>query len=200
MIAVIDYGMGNLRSVQKAFEHLGFAAAVVSDPSQAETASHVVLPGDAAFGDAMRKLRERGWVEVIAGVVAQGKPFLGICAGLQLMFTESEEMGRHQGLALLPGRVRRFPATERVPQIGWNQIAIARPCALLEGVPDGSFFYFVHSYYVEAEVEQDTAATTEYGLEYTSVAARGRLYGVQFHPEKSQRAGLQLLANFARLS
>lgn len=200
MIAVIDYGMGNLRSVQKAFEFLGFAAEIVAEPEQAVEATHLVLPGDAAFGDAMRNLRRAGWDEAIDAGIAAGKPFLGICVGLQLMFAESEEMGQHQGLGLLPGRCVRFPPTERVPQIGWNQIEIVKEVPLLEGVPEGSFFYFVHSYYVEVENEEDCVATTDYGLDYTSIAGSGRVLGVQFHPEKSQTHGLRLLDNFARLN
>jgi glutamine amidotransferase len=200
MIAVVDYGMGNLRSVQKAFEHLGFEAAICEDPSQLEAASHLVLPGDAAFGDAMRNLHRCGWVEALLRGIERGKPFLGICVGLQLMYAESEELGTHPGLGLLPGRVRRFPPAERVPQIGWNQVAIKRPVSILAGVKDLSFFYFVHSYYVDAERPDDVAGTTEYGLEYTSVAARDHLFGVQFHPEKSQQPGLKLLENFARLN
>jgi glutamine amidotransferase len=200
VIAVIDYGMGNLRSVQKAFEFLGFAAEIVAEPEQAVEATHLVLPGDAAFGDAMRNLRRAGWDEGIDAGIAAGKPFLGICVGLQLMFAESEEMGQHQGLGLLPGRCVRFPPTERVPQIGWNQIEIVKEVPLLEGVPEGSFFYFVHSYYVEVENEEDCVATTDYGLDYTSIAGSGRVLGVQFHPEKSQTHGLRLLDNFARLN
>ena len=199
MIAIADYGMGNLRSVEKAFQFLGHEAAIVEDPALARHATHLVLPGDAAFGDAMRNLRASGWDQAIADHLRAGRPFLGICVGLQLMFAASEEMGHHTGLELFAGRCRRFPASERVPQIGWNQIAIQRPCPLLEGVEEGSFFYFVHSYYVEAEEESESVATTEYGLEYTSIAARGNLFGVQFHPEKSQRVGLRLLANFGAL-
>lgn len=200
MIAIIDYGMGNLRSVQKAFEFLGFTAEIVDTPAQAAEASHLVLPGDAAFGDAMRNLRQAGWVDAIGSAIGKGKPFLGICVGLQLMFAESEEMGQHRGMGLLKGRCVRFPATERVPQIGWNQIAIQRPTPLLEGVPDGSFFYFVHSYYVQAEVEENCLATTDYGVEYTSIAGYDQVFGVQFHPEKSQDHGLRMLRNFAELN
>ena len=199
MIAVIDYGMGNLRSVEKAFHFLGFEAAIVHDPAAAGAASHVVLPGDAAFGDAMRNLRAGGWEPVIRDAVEAGKPFLGICVGLQVLFDSSEEMGTHAGLGLLPGCCRRFPATVRVPQIGWNQVAVRRPSAVLEGIQDNSFFYFVHSYYVSVERPEDCLASTDYGLEYTSVAGRDHLIGVQFHPEKSQDSGLRLLANFARL-
>lgn len=199
MIAVIDYGMGNLRSVEKAFQFLGFHAVITDRPEQAEGATHLVLPGDAAFGDAMRNLVDRGWDDLILKGVEQGKPFLGICMGLQLMFDESEEGGKHRGLGMLPGRIVKFPATERVPQIGWNQIAIERSVEILDGVPEGSYFYFVHSYYVDA-ADADRVATTEYGQEYTSIAARDNALGVQFHPEKSQQIGLRLLRNFARLS
>ena len=199
MIAIIDYGMGNLRSVEKAFEFLGFDARITERPELTDDASHLVLPGDAAFGDAMSNLRVRGWVDRIESHVGEGKPFLGICVGLQLMFEESEERGTHRGLGLLPGRVLRFPAIERVPQIGWNQIAIKQQSALFEGVPEGSFFYFVHSYYVDAGGE-NCLATTEYGIEYTSIAARKKVFGVQFHPEKSQQVGLRLLRNFASLN
>ncbi len=200
MIAIIDYGMGNLRSVQKAFEFLGFAAKIVERPEQLSDATHLVLPGDAAFGDAMRNLRSLGWDVAIAEEIATEKPFLGICVGLQLMFSESEEMGQHSGLGILPGKCLRFPVAERVPQIGWNQISIKREVPILAGVPEGTFFYFVHSFYVETANESDCVATTDYGLDYTSVAGDGRIFGVQFHPEKSQTYGLRLLDNFARLN
>ncbi len=159
-----------------------------------------MLPGDAAFGDAMRNLDNGGWVECIEQSVQSGKPFLGICVGLQLMFEESEEMGMHKGLGLLPGKCTRFPAGERIPQIGWNQIDIQRETPLLDGVPTSSFFYFVHSYYVTTENTDERMATTYYGLDYTSVAGRDGLYGVQFHPEKSQDRGLRILKNFAQMS
>ena len=200
MIGIIDYGMGNLRSVQKAFEFLGFAAEIVEEPERLSGATHLVLPGDAAFGDAMRNLRAAGWDQAIVEGIAAEKPFLGICVGLQLMFSESEEMGQHSGLGILPGKCVRFPVTERVPQIGWNQVAIKRDVPLLAGVPEGSFFYFVHSFYVEPVNESDCVATTDYGLDYTSIAGDGRVFGVQFHPEKSQAHGLRLLDNFARLN
>ena len=200
MIAIIDYGMGNLRSVQKAFEFLGFAAEIVEEPERLSEATHLVLPGDAAFGDAMRNLRAAGWDQAIVEGIAAKKPFLGICVGLQLMFSESEEMGQHSGLGIMPGKCVRFPVTERVPQIGWNQVAIKRDVPLLAGVPEGSFFYFVHSFYVETVNESDCVATTDYGLDYTSIAGDGHVFGVQFHPEKSQAHGLRLLDNFARLN
>ena len=200
MIAIIDYGMGNLRSVEKAFQFLGFTARIVDNPAETTNASHLVLPGDAAFGDAMRNLNNGGWIECIEQGVQSGKPFLGICVGLQLMFEESEEMGTHKGLGLLPGKCTRFPAGERIPQIGWNQIDIQRETPLLDGVPTGSFFYFVHSYYVTTENTDERMATTDYGIDYTSVAGRDGLYGVQFHPEKSQDRGLRILKNFAQMS
>jgi len=200
MIVVVDYGMGNLRSVQKAFEFLGHQAVVTEDPNTVDGATHLVLPGDAAFGDAMRNIRRLGWEEAIQAHVQAGKPFLGICVGLQLMFEESEELGQHRGLGLLPGRIMRFPATERVPQIGWNQIAIQRPARIVDGVPEGSFFYFVHSFYVAHARDDDCVATTEYGLHYTSIAERDNIVGVQFHPEKSQQVGLHMLQNFASMN
>lgn len=197
MIAIIDYGMGNLRSVEKAFQFLGFEAQIITDADDLTDAAHLVLPGDAAFGDAMRNLREGGWDQRIHDHVDSGRPFLGICVGLQLMFASSEEMGEHTGLGLLPGRCVRFPSDQKVPQIGWNQIQPTSTSPLLAKVEEGSFFYFVHSYYVEADVQTDQLATTDYGLQYTSIAGRDNIYGVQFHPEKSQKIGLQLLTNFA---
>ena len=203
-VVIIDYGSGNLRSAAKAFERAAGADGpeiCVSDKAtDVARAERIVLPGVGAFADCKRG------VEALPGmraaleeaVIEQGKPFLGICMGLQLMFDESEEGGKHRGLGMLPGRIVKFPATERVPQIGWNQIAIERSVEILDGVPEGSYFYFVHSYYVDA-ADADRVATTEYGLEYTSIAARDNALGVQFHPEKSQQIGLRLLRNFARL-
>ena len=199
MITIVDYGMGNLRSVQKGFERVGYPANISDSPEVVEKAGHIVLPGVGAFGDAMSNLVQRGLLDPIARGISDGKPFLGICLGLQLLFTESEEMGRHKGIGFLPGNVRKFPAGERVPQIGWNQIHTRRQVALLEGIPDGSFFYFVHSYYVDPVEPEDCVATTDYGIDYSSIAGRGQAFGVQFHPEKSQDLGLKMLQNFARL-
>ena len=199
MIAIVDYGMGNLRSVQKGFERVGYAAEISNLPEVVERADHIVLPGVGAFGDAMSNLRERELIEPIQESISEGKPFLGICLGLQLLFGESEEMGSHKGLGLLPGKVRRFPKGERVPQIGWNQIHIRREVPLLEGVPEDSFFFFVHSYYVDPADDGDRVAMTDYGIGYASIAGRDRAFGVQFHPEKSQDLGLKILQNFARL-
>ena len=199
MIAIVDYGMGNLRSVQKGFERVGYAAEISNLPEVVERADHIVLPGVGAFGDAMSNLRERELIEPIQESISEGKPFLGICLGLQLLFAESEEIGSHKGLGLLPGKVRRFPEGERVPQIGWNQIHIRREVPLLEGVPEDSFFFFVHSYYVDPADDGDRVAMTDYGIGYASIAGRDRAFGVQFHPEKSQDLGLKILQNFARL-
>ena len=197
MIVIVDCGVGNLRSVQKGFERVGHAAAITDRPEDVASADRVVLPGVGAFGDAMANLKAAGLVEPLMDSIASGRPYLGICVGLQLLFTESNEMGSHRGFGVLPGSVRRFPDGVRVPQIGWNQIRIQRQTPLLAGIPDQSFFYFVHSYYADPEVESDCVATTDYALNYTSIAGRGAAYGVQFHPEKSQDLGLRILKNFA---
>ena len=199
MIAIVDYGMGNLRSVQKGFERVGHAAVITNRVDEIEQAERIVLPGVGAFGDAMANLKAAELIDPMVKAISEGRPFLGICLGLQLLFSEGEELGNHRGLDVLPGRVRRFPEGERVPQIGWNQIHIQQEMPLLTGVPDGSFFYFVHSFYVDPVHEKDTLALTDYGVDYTSIAGRDRVFGVQFHPEKSQDLGLLLLKNFAEL-
>jgi len=213
MIAILDYGMGNLRSVQKGLERVGATAVVTADPAALDAAQGVVLPGVGAFGDAMANLQARRLIDPLLRQAAGGKPLLGICLGMQLLFDESEEMGRHRGLSLLPGRVVRFPAGDllKVPHIGWNQLRIANcesqiaDCrlqiakdGLLAGIADGAYAYFVHSYYALPEEPADVLATTEYGLEFASAVGRGKIFGTQFHPEKSQEVGLRLLANFAR--
>jgi glutamine amidotransferase len=197
MIAIIDYGMGNLRSVQKAFEAVGAEAVVSNDPAVIAAAPGVVLPGVGAFGDAMQNLRRLGLVEAIHQVIGRGTPFLGICLGQQLLFEASQEMGSHQGLAVFAGQVRRFQVSLKVPHIGWNQICLRRESPLLAGVPDGAFAYFVHSYYVEPADPAVVLATTDYGVEFASVIGQGNVFGIQFHPEKSQAVGLQILRNFA---
>ena len=198
MIAIIDYGMGNLRSVQKGFEKVGFPAEIVTKAEQVVAADAVVLPGVGAFGDAMDNLRNAGMIEVINQVVDEGKPFLGICLGLQLMFEESEEWGIHKGLGLFPGRVKKFPPGLKIPHMGWNQIEIQKEMPILKDIPDKSAFYFVHSYYVDAGV--DVAVTlTDYGISFTSIAGRENLFGIQFHPEKSSTLGLKILENFGGL-
>ena len=200
MIAIVDYGMGNLRSVQKGFARVGYQADITSDPKKMSGCDGIVLPGVGAFGDAMDNLREAGLIDPIVKAISNGIPFLGICLGLQLLFSESEELGVHRGLDLLPGRVRRFPEGERVPQIGWNQIHIQRKTPLLSGVPDGAFFYCVHSFYVDPARKGDVIATTDYGIDYVSIAGEGHIFGVQFHPEKSQDAGLKILSNFGEIA
>ncbi len=196
MIALVDYDLGNLRSVEKALETIGADVRLTSDPEVILAAEKVVLPGVGAFGDGMVGLRRYGLIEVIPEVVRRGTPLLGICVGMQVLFEEGEEHGRHQGLGLLPGRVRRFEtAGLKVPQTGWNQILPARETMLLDGLLPGDYAYFNHGYYCDAAPD-DTLAQTEYGVRYASVVGRGRLYGVQFHPEKSQRVGMTILRNF----
>lgn len=202
MIAVIDYGVGNLRSVQRALERAGAEVRVTGDPLRVKMADAVILPGVGAFGEGMAQLEARGLVDVLYQVVAVGKPLLGICLGMQLLFEESEEMGRHDGLGVFKGRVRRFPETPglQVPHVGWNQLHIRQEGDLLIGVPNDSFGYFVHSYYVEAADPHIVMATTDYGLEFAGVVGKGNVYGIQFHPEKSQEIGALILANFALLA
>ncbi len=196
MLALIDYGAGNLRSVQKALEAAGAPARLVSEPQALAGAEKIVLPGVGAFGDGMQGLKDRGLLASLLEAVAAGTPFLGICLGMQLLFEESEEDGPQQGLGLLPGRVRRFPAGElKVPHTGWNQLLPARESPLLAGLEPGAYAYFNHAYYCEAR-PAEVIAYTEYGLRYASVVGRERIYGVQFHPEKSQQVGLKILRNF----
>jgi glutamine amidotransferase len=196
VIALVDCGIGNLRSVQKALEHVGARVQLTDDRAAILSADKVVLPGVGAFGDAMRGLRARGLGEVIREVVQRGTPLLGICLGMQMLFEGSEELGEHMGLGLLPGRVRRFPASAlKVPHTGWNQIEPRRAHPLLHGVPPGAYAYFNHGYYCEA-CPADVLAVTDYGRPYASIVGRGRVYGLQFHPEKSQRVGLSLLRSF----
>ena len=200
MIAIINYGVGNLRSVEKAFEAVGAAAVVTNDAGAIRAAEKVVLPGVGAFGECAGSLRASGLEECVLAAAEQGKPLLGLCVGLQLMFDEGHEFGVHKGLGLMRGRVVRFPENGlRVPQIGWNQIEELQPHPLLDGLNEGAYFYFVHSYRIEADEEADVLAKTEYGIRYPTICARGTVCGVQFHPEKSQDAGLRLLANFAAM-
>ena len=196
MIALVDYDLGNLRSVEKALETVGADVRLTSDPDLILAADKVVLPGVGAFGDGMANLRRRGLDEVVLEVVARGTPLLGICVGMQVLFQEGLEHGRHRGLGLLPGVVRQFESADlKVPQTGWNQILPTRETLLLRGLEPGDYAYFNHGFYCEAS-PADTLAQTEYGLRYASVVGRERLYGVQFHPEKSQRVGLTILRNF----
>lgn len=199
MIAIVDYGIGNIRSVFKAFQHLGAEVEMAWDRETLARAGGVVLPGVAAFGDAMARLQALRLTEPLREAVAAGKPFLGICVGMQVLFEESEELGRHRGLGLLPGRVRRFGGPVCVPQMGWNQVFPVREDPLLAGIRPGDWVYFAHSYYVEPADGSVVLAETDYGLRYPSVVGQGRLYGIQFHPEKSQEVGLRTLRNFVAL-
>jgi glutamine amidotransferase len=196
-LAIVDYGMGNLRSVQKALERVGQAAEVTGDADRIATAPAVVLPGVGAFGACMDNLGRLGLVEPVCAAIAAGRPFLGICLGMQLLFEESEEHGQHRGLGVLPGRVRRFENGLPVPHMGWNTLRARREHPLLEGVADGSHVYFVHSYYCDAP-EDVVIADSEYGRPFPAIVGRGRVLGMQFHPEKSQAVGLRLAANFVR--
>lgn len=197
-IAIIDYGVGNLRSVEKAFAATGRVALVTSDKATLRAAEKLVLPGVGAFGACMKALAERGFDEIVRERVAQGTPLLGVCVGMQLLFEESEEFGPTPGLGLLRGRVRRFPEGVLAPQVGWNQIKQRDTHPLFHRIDDGAFFYFVHSFYCDPTDRDVTIGQTEYHLNYASVVAQENICGVQFHPEKSQTVGLQLLHNFAR--
>ncbi len=200
MIAIVDYGRGNLGSVKKALARDGGEVVVTDDRRTVERADALVVPGDGAFADAMQSLDRLGLVEPIRAHIAAGRPYLGICLGYQLLFTESEEFGHAKGLDILPGAVRRFPAGLKVPHMGWNRLWHAGDVPLLAGVPAGAYFYFVHSYYPAPAAPADYAvATCDYGVRFPALLARGRLYGTQFHPEKSQHWGLRLLDNFAAL-
>ncbi|HEY6085621.1 MAG TPA: imidazole glycerol phosphate synthase subunit HisH [Nitrospira sp.] len=198
MIAIIDYGMGNLRSVSKAFETVGHQVIVTRDPAVIGNASRVVLPGVGAFGDCMRNLESYGLVEPIRSAIQSGKPFLGICLGLQLLFSESEEFGPHRGLGIISGNVRRFVLDPglKVPHMGWNQANLCAECPVFDGIADGSEWYFVHSYFVDPVNQSIAATTTTYGVPFVSSIWRDNIVACQFHPEKSQSVGLRMLKNF----
>jgi len=207
MIAIIDYGMGNLRSVQKGFEKVGFEAVVTADPRVVLAAERIVLPGVGAFRDCMRNLEQAGFVEPILRVIREGRPFLGICVGMQLLLTDSVEFGLYQGLNVIPGHVLRFPDEMvadgeklKVPHMGWNQLAVRRPAPVFAGVKDGTNVYFVHSYYVVPENESVVAATSSYGVEFCAAIWKDNIVATQFHPEKSQDVGLRILKNFGEMS
>jgi glutamine amidotransferase len=204
MIAIIDYGMGNLRSVQKGFEKIGAEAVVTADPKVILEADKIVLPGVGAFRDCMHNLEQAGFVEPILQVISEGRPFLGICVGMQMLFTDSVEFGLYRGLNIIPGHVLRFPddmtvAAEKlkVPQMGWNQLSFKRRPPAFEGIADNSNVYFVHSYYVKPDADDVIATTTDYGFEFCSAIWKDNIVATQFHPEKSQDVGLRILKNFA---
>lgn len=203
MIAIVDYGMGNLRSVSKAFDHHGCHVSVTRDPAQIESASGLVLPGVGAFGDCVRNLDEYGLTGPIKDYIDSGRPFLGICLGLQVLFEESEESPGVSGFGVLKGKVVKFPDFKeerlKVPHMGWNRIIIKKDVPLLEGIPDRSWFYFVHSYYTRPEDDSLSVVKTEYGIEFTAAVQKDNIFASQFHPEKSSDLGLKILSNFAAL-
>lgn len=201
MIAIVDYQMGNLRSVQKGFEKVGHKAVVTDDPEVIAQAEKIVLPGVGAFRDAIAELRRRGMVEPIKAGISAGKPFLGICLGLQLLFDVSYEDGEYEGLGIVSGKVVRFevPPEYKVPHMGWNQARIVRRPPILEGLEEGTHFYFVHSYYVVPNDDGVVAVEVDYFRPFCAMVWRENLYATQFHPEKSQADGLRILKNFAEL-
>jgi glutamine amidotransferase len=203
MIAIIDYGMGNLRSVQKGFERMGHEALVTREPREILNASKVVLPGVGAFPDCMRNLQEYGLIDAVYKSISSGKPFLGICLGLQLLFTESEEFGISKGLDIIKGRVVRFKGPQfgdlKIPHMGWNSLAIKRRPPALRDVPEESFVYFVHSFHVVPEDKSVIATTTDYGIDFVSSIWKDNIFASQFHPEKSQALGLSILKRFGEM-
>ncbi|MEA4901940.1 imidazole glycerol phosphate synthase subunit HisH [Desulfitobacterium sp.] len=198
MIGIIDYGRGNLRSVEKALLRLEFPAKIIADRAELKDVDGIILPGVGAFADAMVALNEQGWVEPLRQYAAAGRPFLGICLGMQVLFEVGEEHGEHQGLGLLPGRVVRFPEGRKIPHMGWNNVHQENSSFLWEGIPDESFFYFVHSYYAVPKRPEDIAGSCEYGVRFPALVGRDNVWGAQFHPEKSSPWGLKLLENFGR--
>lgn len=198
MIAIVDYGIGNLGSVAKGFRRTGTEVRLTAHLETLRAADALVLPGDGAFGATMGEVERRGLVPVLREAAERRKPVLGICIGMQLLFEESDEHGRHRGLGFLPGRVRRFEGALPVPHMGWNRLRARREHPLLAGIPDGSHVYFVHSYYCDAPGDV-VIATSDYGHDFPAIVGRGSLLGVQFHPEKSQEVGLRMLESFVRM-
>ncbi|MEW6107896.1 MAG: imidazole glycerol phosphate synthase subunit HisH [Nitrospirota bacterium] len=199
MIVIVDYGMGNLRSVEKGFKKVGIDAAITSSPGKIEDADAIVLPGVGAFRDCIRNLSDLSLTEAVVRSIGKGKPYLGICLGLQVLFSESEEFGRCKGLDVFRGKVVKFQFNGfegKVPHMGWNNIKIINRPPILNDIPDDSFFYFVHSFYVIPEDRNIIAATTDYGLNFTSMIWKDNVFATQFHPEKSQELGLRILAGF----
>jgi glutamine amidotransferase len=209
-IAICDYGIGNLRSAEKAFQHLGFDAALTTDPSSLAKADRIVLPGVGNFGECMSNLEKHGFVAPLRAEVAKGKPVLGICVGLQMMFERSEECPGVAGLGLFKGAVLKFSGAQfdhahdhnalKVPQIGWNGLSFPKPHPLFYNIEAGSHVYFVHSFYAKAESDSDVIAWSDYGFKFCCAAGRGKVMGVQFHPEKSQAVGLSILKNFGTMN
>jgi glutamine amidotransferase len=199
MITVVDYGMGNLRSVEKAIELYTKDVRISQDPRDIKDSKALVMPGDGAFGAAMTNLRDRGWIEPIKQFIADGGFFLGICLGYQLLFSSSEEFGDHQGLDIIPGRVVRFEAGHlKVPHMGWNAVNVTRQSRFMRGIPDGAHFYFIHTFYPVPDKRDDVLGEAEYGTRFACIVERGNLIATQFHPEKSHAAGLAIIENFVR--
>ncbi|MEN6372276.1 MAG: imidazole glycerol phosphate synthase subunit HisH [Armatimonadota bacterium] len=202
MIRIVDYGMGNLRSVQKAFERVGHAAELTQDPDEIRSADRLVLPGVGAFGAAMKNLGRLELIDAVKDYAGSGKPFLGICLGMQLLLTQSEEQGVFDGLDIISGKVVKFPPPDKsglkVPHMGWNSLRKTGECPLLAGVPDGASVYFVHSYYIDPPKDA-ASAYTDYAVEFCSVIGKDNIYATQFHPEKSGAVGLRILENFAAI-
>lgn len=201
MIVVVDYGMGNLRSVQKGFEKVGCSAAISRDVKDIRSADRLVLPGVGAFPQCMDNLAKYNLVEPILEFIQSQRPFLGICLGLQLLFDESEEFGIHPGLKVIPGKVKGFDRNMglKIPHMGWNEVVFRKEVPIFKDIPDRTFFYFVHSFYVAPDNDSDIAAESEYGIKFTCAVARDNIFALQFHPEKSQEWGLKILRNFAGL-
>jgi glutamine amidotransferase len=198
VIAIVDYGIGNLGSVTKGFKAAGAETLLTGDPGRLREAHALVLPGDGAFGATMDEIRDRNLVPVLLDAARSGTPLLGICIGMQLLFEESEEHGWHRGLGFLPGRVRRFDGDLPVPHMGWNELRPRRPHPMLDGLEAGSYVYFVHSYYCDAP-DDVVIATSDYGRDFAAVVGRGSVVGVQFHPEKSQEVGLRMVEGFVKM-
>lgn len=201
MIAVIDYGMGNIKSVSKALQTVGAQLTITQSPDLVRKARAIVLPGVGAFPDCMKNLANLGLIETIKEEIIKGKPYLGICLGMQILFSESEEFGYCAGLGILKGKVVRFklPKEYKIPHMGWNTVKFKRENTLIDSIPNNTYFYFVHSYYVLPEDSKVIAATTDYEVEFTSMIAYENIFATQFHPEKSQKMGLKLLENFVKL-
>ncbi|WP_088227031.1 imidazole glycerol phosphate synthase subunit HisH [Desulfosporosinus sp. FKB] len=199
MIGIVDYGRGNLRSVEKALEKVGFEAMIMTAPQDLQNIDGVILPGVGAFADAMGALKRGEWIGPIIEFARSGRPFLGICLGMQVLFEVGEEHGEHAGLGLLSGRVVKFPTGRKVPHMGWNSVSLLQPSRLLEEIPNESFFYFVHSFYALPENSQDILGTSDYGVVFPAIVGKENVWGAQFHPEKSSPWGLQLLSNFGKL-
>jgi imidazole glycerol-phosphate synthase subunit HisH len=198
-IVIVDYGAGNLRSVARAVAHAGCEPNVTADPGEVVRADAVILPGVGAAADTMRNLNERGLVEPVREYIASGRPFFGVCMGQQALLAVSEEGGEHECLGVIPGRVKKLPAGQKVPHMGWNNVRQTAEHPIFDGIPDGAYFYFVHSYYPEPEDPGVVIGETEYGVTFASVLARANVVATQFHPEKSGENGLRMYANFLRV-